>query len=297
MFHKATKTKSKLRLALFGPSGAGKTFTALQIATGIGGSIALIDTEYGSASKYADRFEFDTAEAHNPSIDTLIEIISGASTYSVLVIDSLTHPWQELLMEIDQLAKSKYKGNTWSAWSDGTPKQKRLVRAILSFPGHIIATMRAKTEWTTVAGNNGSRRPQRVGLAPEQGKGIEYEFDMLMEITTDHVVQVIKDRSGRFQDTIIEKPGSQFGSEIHSWLSEGADPPPPSTAQSAAQKQQNELMQWMEGQPFNDDQLRYLLQVVHMSGTTDAEWSQISTEVARRKAMAEAFLEKEPQSA
>ena len=215
MFHKATKTKSKLRLALFGPSGAGKTFTALQIATGIGGSIALIDTEYGSASKYADRFEFDTAEAHNPSIDTLIEIISGAGDYSVLVIDSLTHPWQELLMEI----------------------------------------------------------------------------------TTDHVVQVIKDRSGRFQDTIIEKPGSQFGSEIHSWLSEGADPPAPSTAQTAAQKQQNELLQWMEGQPFNDDQLRYLLQVVHMSGTTDAEWSEISTEVARRKAMAEAFLEKEPQSA
>ena len=97
MFHKATKTKSKLRLALFGPSGAGKTFTALQIATGIGGSIAMIDTEYGSASKYADRFEFDTAEAHNPSIDTLIEIISGAGDYSVLVIDSLTHPWQELL--------------------------------------------------------------------------------------------------------------------------------------------------------------------------------------------------------
>nr|BDD44999.1 hypothetical protein 18 [Spirochaetaceae bacterium] len=226
MFQKATKTKSKLRLALFGPSGAGKTFTALSLAKGIGGKVAVIDTEYGSAAKYADRFEFDTAYANDPSIDEIIEIINEAREYNVLIIDSLTHPWQELLAEIDQLAKAKYKGNTWSAWSEGTPKQKRLIRAILGFPGHFIATMRSKTEWAATEGRDGKKRPERIGLAPEQGKGIEYEFDMLMELSTEHIVNVIKDRTGKFQDKLIEKPGPKFGKEIADWLNEGVEPEP-----------------------------------------------------------------------
>lgn len=61
----------------------------------------------------------------------------------------------------------------------------------------------------------------RVGLAPEQGKGIEYEFDMLMEISPEHRVHVIKDRTGKFQDRIIETPGEDFGMEIMAWLNEG----------------------------------------------------------------------------
>ena len=50
-FSKATKTKSKLRMALIGPSGSGKTYTALTVATGLGKRVAVIDTERGSASK------------------------------------------------------------------------------------------------------------------------------------------------------------------------------------------------------------------------------------------------------
>src|SRR5262245_45143039 len=58
-FTRATKLEAKLRLALAAPSGAGKTYTALQLATHLSGPIALIDTERGSASKYADLFTFD----------------------------------------------------------------------------------------------------------------------------------------------------------------------------------------------------------------------------------------------
>lgn len=224
-FKKATKAQAKLRAAFFGPSGAGKTFTSLRVAAGLAGtgSVAVIDTERGSASKYADRFSFDVLELEDQSIDGYVAAIGDAARagYSVLVIDSLSHGWQTLLEEVEKLAKAKYRGNTWSAWSEGTPLQRRLVQAILTFPGHVIATMRSKTEWTTVD-NNGKKTPQRVGLAPEQGKGVEYEFDLLVEISTEHIANVIKDRTGKFQDKLLEKPGEEFGRDLAAWLSDGA---------------------------------------------------------------------------
>ena len=225
-FKKATKAQAKLRAAIFGPSGAGKTFTSLRVATGLGGRIAVIDTERGSASKYSDRFDFDVLELEDQSIDGYIAAIrlAAESGYGVLVIDSLSHGWQTLLEEVEKLAKAKYRGNTWSAWSEGTPLQRKLVKAILDFPGHVLATMRSKTEWTTVD-NNGKKTPQRVGLAPEQGKGVEYEFDLLVEISTEHIANVIKDRTGKFQDKLIEKPDERFGRELAAWLADGEPAP------------------------------------------------------------------------
>ena len=225
-FTKATKEQAKLRLAIFGPSGSGKTFTSLRIATGMTGKIAVIDTERGSASKYAGKFEFDVLELPKKDIATYVQGIRAAQEagYGVLIIDSLTHAWKDLLAEIDRIANAQFRGNTWAAWSKGTPKQNMLVDAILDFDGHIIATMRTKTEWTTAAGTNGKSRPVRVGLAPEQGKGIEYEFDMLIELSTEHLANFIKDRTGQYQDEIIDKPGEQLGIDLQAWLSSGAKP-------------------------------------------------------------------------
>lgn len=221
-FTPATKAAAKLRAALFGPSGSGKTFSALRIASGLGGAIAVIDTERGSASKYADRFRFDVLELTGKTIPEYEAAIDAAAQagYPVLIIDSLSHAWQELLQEIDRLASAKYKGNTWSAWSEGTPKQRGLVDAILNYPGHLLATMRSKTEWVQETTTNGKARPVRIGLSPEQGKGIEYEFDLLLELSPDHIASVIKDRSGRFQDVLLDKPGEQFGAELATWLSD-----------------------------------------------------------------------------
>lgn len=225
-FKRATKAAAKLRAAVFGPSGAGKTFTTLGVAEGLGGRIAVIDTERGSASKYSDRFEFDVLELDDQSIEGYVGAIKLAAdeVYDVLIIDSLSHAWQTLLEEVEKLAKAKYRGNTWSAWSEGTPLQRKLVGAILDFPGHVLATMRSKTEWTTVD-NNGKKTPQRVGLAPEQGKGVEYEFDLLVEISTEHIANVIKDRTGKFQDKLLDKPGREFGKQLAAWLAEGVEKP------------------------------------------------------------------------
>ncbi len=229
VFKPAVKENLKLRMAVFGPSGSGKTMSSLKIAAGLGGKVAVIDTERGSASKYADLHPFDVAELEaDKSIDAYVKTLedAGKAGYEVIIIDSLSHAWQELLDEVDKLTKTKYKGNSWQAWSDGTPRQRRLVDAILRYPGHVIATMRSKTEWTTEKDErSGKTKPVRVGLAPEQGKGIEYEFDMLMELSPDNYASFIKDRTGKFQGRILERPDEQVGRDIKAWLSSAPTTP------------------------------------------------------------------------
>ena len=232
MFTKAEKSKALLRAAMFGPSGSGKTYSALAIASGIAkeikSRIAVIDTERGSAAKYADRFDFDTVELNKTRIENYVEMFDAAAKagYKVLVIDSMSHAWQELLEEIEQMAKAKYGGNTFRAWGEGTPKQREFVDALLRYPGHIIATMRSKTEYIVEDNGKGKMAPRKVGLAPEQGKGIEYEFDVLFELSFEHTAHVTKDRTGKYQDKYIEKPGVDFGVELVKWLNEGKDAPP-----------------------------------------------------------------------
>jgi hypothetical protein len=228
-FKKAEKRQQKLRLALFGPSGAGKTMTALRIATGLGGPIALLDTEHGSASKYADRFDFDTTSLEDKTIEG--GYLPGfqmarEGRYPVLIVDSLSHGWDELLEDVDRIAKAKYRGNTWSAWSEGTPKQKKMIQAILSYPGHVICTMRSDTAWDQEKDDRGKVKPVKVGLKPRGGKGIEYEFDMLMEMNVEHYATVTKDRTSKYQDKIMEKPAQESGQALAAWSDRQASPKP-----------------------------------------------------------------------
>lgn len=231
-FVQAEKYDLQLRLGLYGPSGSGKTYSALRIASGIvaeiGGKIAVIDTERRAARKYADRFNFSVLEmTQRRDIDAYIAAINAASKagFTVLIIDSLTHAWQELLAEVETIARAKYHGNTWGAWSEGTPRQRRLVDAMLSYDGHVIVTMRAKTEWVIPEEGKDKGKPKAVGKGPEQGKGIEYELDMLGEITVDHIMCVAKDRTGEFQDAMIEKPGEDLGHKLAIWLACGKPEP------------------------------------------------------------------------
>jgi hypothetical protein len=228
MFTKAIKSKSKLRCAVSGPSGSGKTYSSLAIASGLGDKIALIDTERGSACKYADKFNFDVCELKENTISEYIKIIESAQQagYDVLIIDSISHAWESLLEHIEKLSQTKYRGNSWSAWSEGTPEQKKFINSILMFDGHVICTMRSKTEWVLEQSERNGRTvsvPKKVGMAPEQRKNIEYEFDFAIEITEEHVARITKDRTGKFQDKIIEKPGKKLGEELKEWLNEGEE--------------------------------------------------------------------------
>ena len=66
MFRKAEKKKAKLRLAITGVAGSGKTYGALKVAQGLGGKIAMIDTENGSGDLYSDKFDYDVCSITAP---------------------------------------------------------------------------------------------------------------------------------------------------------------------------------------------------------------------------------------
>ena len=230
-FKKAVKTKSRLRLAIDGVSGSGKTYTALAIASGMGGTIALIDTEHGSAALYGDRFDFDTLDLTSFQIEDYCEALkAGAEAgYDIVIIDSTSHAWDALLERVERIANVKYGGNTWRAWNDGTPLQRKLIEAMLSYPGHVIVTCRSKTEYSVDKDDKGRTTIKKVGTAAVQRAGFEYEFTMAMSMDVNHVGSVTKDRTGKFQDKFIEKPGKEFGQQLIVWLNEGADPPPQPT--------------------------------------------------------------------
>jgi hypothetical protein len=205
--------------------------TALRIAKGIadrmGVPFAVIDTEARSASKYADRFSFAVDDLTGKTIDHYIASMNECikAGYKVLVIDSLSHAWRELTDEVDRIAEKSASKNTFSPWAKVNPKQKRFIDAILNFPGHIIATMRSSTEWVIGSGKDGKSVPEKVGLKPEQGKGIEFEFDLLLELDQKHQAAITKDRTGKFQDETIDRPGEEFGVALYDWLSSGAPAP------------------------------------------------------------------------
>ena len=227
VFKKAEKTQAKLRAALFGPPGSGKTMTALRMATGMSAKIAVIDSEHGTASKYSDRYAFDVLNIEDKKIENYTAAINAAAAagYEVLVIDSLSHAWQELVEDVEELARKRFAGNTFRAWGEGTPKQRDFTEVILSYPGHVIATMRSKIEYAVEKDRDGKTTIQKKGLAPEQGKAIEYEFDLLMELSQTHEAFISKDRSGKYQDKHYEKPGEELGKEMLAWLSDGKPAP------------------------------------------------------------------------
>ena len=233
-FQKATRKKSKARIALVGPSGSGKTFTGLlfaRVLAGAEGRIAVIDTERGSASKYAGDVggDFDALDLGNHDPREYVNAIRDAARegYEVLVIDSLSHAWNGrggALELVDQAASRSKAGNSFTAWRDVTPMHNALVDAILTFPGHVIATMRAKTEYVLEEDSRGKKMPRKIGLAPVQRDGMEYEFDVVADIDHDHTFVVTKTRCASIDGLVVRHANAEVAERIRAWLDDGAAP-------------------------------------------------------------------------
>jgi hypothetical protein len=224
-FAKATKTAAKGRIALDGPSGSGKTWTALTIAATLGQQIGVIDTEHGSASKYADVFDFQALNLDRYSPQILIDALGAAAAagLEVVIVDSLSHFWMGtdgMLEQVDKAAK-RSGGHGMSGWKEMRPVERQMVEALLAYPGHVICTLRVKTDWVEGENARGKRQMMKVGTKAEQREGLEYEFDLVASMDLSNELTVVKSRCPALSGEIVSKPGRPFAEVFKTWLDDG----------------------------------------------------------------------------
>ena len=228
-FKKAERKRAKLRLGICGPSGAGKTYSALKIAFGLGGRIALVDTENGSGELYSDMGNYDVAPLLKPyTPERYIDLIHQAEKdkYDVIILDSITHAWAGeggLLDEHGRITAASRSKNSYTAWRDITPKHNAFIEAMLSSPCHLIATMRSKVDH--VVEKDGDKTIiKKVGMAPIQREGMDYEFTTVFDLTIErHLATVSKDRTGLFDGKPPFTPTTDTGATLINWLDSGVD--------------------------------------------------------------------------
>lgn len=224
-FKKAERSQVKLKVGITGPSGSGKTLGALSLAMQISpaGKIAVIDTENGSAALYSDRFDFDTLELAPPYLSSKFEQAIDAAAeagYDVAIIDSASHQWagEGGILGRKEQADAR-GGNQWTNWAPFTKEHESFKAAILNAPIHIIGTLRTKQEYV-LEDKKGKQVPRKVGMAPIQREGMEYEFSVVFDVQMDHRAKVSKDRTGLFgDDRIIDLIDGSVGKELLAWLS------------------------------------------------------------------------------
>lgn len=238
VFTPAVKEQSKLRMALHGPSNSGKTWTALTVAralAGKDGKVAVIDTERGSAAKYADRFRFDhlVLDTHHPERYMEAVVAAAEAGYDVLVIDSMSHEYSggvdSLLELVDRFTEQGTSGNSFtSGWGKATPLHARFVDVILRADMHVIGTLRVKTAYVMEKDSRNRDVPRKVGLAPIQREGVEYEFDVTGAMDMSNTLTIDK---SRFPDQLPsgstwEKPGDEFCTAVLAAVAAGEEPTP-----------------------------------------------------------------------
>ncbi len=237
-FQKAQKVVKRARIGICGVAGSGKTLTALKLATGLGRRIAMVDTENNSSVLYGDKIEFDVLNLEPPfEVAKYIEAIhtAEASGYEVLILDSISHAWAGEGGILDTQGKMADGGmNSFTAWRKLTPQHNAFVEAMLRSKLHLIATMRAKMDYVVETNDKGKSVPRKVGLAPVQREGMDYEFDIVFDLDLNHNAISSKDRSSFFDGRIFTKPDEKVGSQILEWLNRGKALPAPKPDQPLA---------------------------------------------------------------
>lgn len=225
-FQKAKKEQIWAKILLNAPSGGGKTYSALRLATGIakkcGSRVAAIDTENGRIRYYAEEFDFDDMQLSEPySPEKYMTAIDEAvkAGYKVLVIDSLTHEWNFCLDLVNNMPGT----NSYTKWKTVTPRHDAFKEKILQSPIYIIATVRGKDEYV-LEDSNGKKVPKKVGLGYSQRDGLEFDYTVTLNLDQNtHRFSATKDNTHLFEDR-YDVLTEEDGEAIYNWANSGDAP-------------------------------------------------------------------------
>ena len=217
-FVPAEKSQLKARILISGAAGSGKTIAALELASALGSRVAVIDTENGSAALYSDKYKFEMLNLQPPyPPEDFIQAIKVAENggFDVIVVDGITPEWSGSGGCLDLHTKL---GGRFQDWAKITPRHRSFIQKILECSTHIICTCRSKQGY---AMDEQSKKVTKMGMAPEQRDGLDYEMTLVFNIINQtHLAEATKDRTGLFD-------GKQFliskntGLEILEWLNNG----------------------------------------------------------------------------
>lgn len=217
---KSNRSQAKIRIALQGASGTGKTYSSLLLAYGLSqdwSKIAVIDTENQSADLYSHLGDYNVLVLRPPfSPERYIQAIDACEKngMEVIIIDSLSHEWEGEGGILD--IHSKMQGNSFTNWSKLTPRHNSLIQKILNSNVHIVATVRSKQDYV-ITEKNGKQVPEKVGLKAVQRDGLEYDFSIVFDIDIYHQAHCTKDRTQLFQASDLFKINEEVGKKIAVW--------------------------------------------------------------------------------
>jgi len=235
----ATRESLLLRAALCGPTGSGKTKTGLILGTRMverlgTGPLYVIDSEsksslryaYSPRSKQGYRFKHVPMpeDDYSPAAYTAALDYCEAEGAGVILIDSLTHAWSGINGVLEQVDRVTEQSRTKNAFSEGwktmTPIHNRLIQRVLASSAHVIFTLRSKVDWVVQENERGKREPVKVGLAPIQREGVDYEPDLFFDMTVpDNSLVVSKSRCDRLAPgEVVKRPGAEFADVIIEWM-------------------------------------------------------------------------------
>lgn len=226
---KAARQKAKLRVGFSGPAGSGKSYSAILVANGLANDkskIGIIDTENGSADLYADIGEFSVIRLEAPyTPERYTESIKAFEDagMEVVIIDSASHEWDGkggCLESNELIANTKFKGNTWAAWSVTTPRHQKFIESIVNSKCHIITASRSKTDTIQTE----DKKIKKVGLKEIQREGFEYELTLNFTVDRDgHYATASKDRTKMFIDHDPFIITEDTGRQLKAWAESGIE--------------------------------------------------------------------------
>ena len=237
---RAERTQARLRLAYQGPSGSGKTATTLLVAKGMvaalavrgklpahldGVYIGVLDTERDSAKLYSHLVPFDTLVLEPPySPKRYLGALRALERvgYPIIIVDQITHEWFGPGGVLSMVAESKAT-NEFARWNGPSQEHEAFIDGMLQSPAHIMATMRAKTEWVLEEKEVNGRMKKvvtQIGMQAKQREGTEYEFTAAFDLAKpSNIATCLKTRMELF--TVGESAGvmgAAWGEKLIEWV-------------------------------------------------------------------------------
>lgn len=226
VIEKAVKAQLKARMVIEGPAGSGKTMTSLIMAKALGAkNIVVADTQRRQSLHYASRFDFSVMHLNHFHPDELVKVCAAAAAggHDALIIDSGSSFWSGrggVLAQVDA-SSGEAGGKFGNGWKNIKPAEERMLDALLSYPGHVLMTLRVKSDYVIETKSNGREGPRKVGMKPDQRDMLDYEFDFVGTMDDTNTLTFSKSPCLDLQGTTWATPDETVGEKIAEWLGLG----------------------------------------------------------------------------